>query len=100
MNTLEQVEIAPESRQILWACLKYWETEPLAPEERSVCYSWVERLYRNRFGQTFHQSKLDQLAQSGFLEKADTSRGGNRRYYRIPDANRLRTLLAELGEQS
>jgi len=95
MPSLEHVEIAPESRQILWACLKYWETELLAPEERSVCYSWVERLYRDRFGRTFHQSKLEQLAELGLLEKADTSRGGNRRYYRIPDPSRIRSIVRE-----
>jgi len=92
---LTEVEIAPELQRILWACLSYWDTETQAPEERSVCYSWVVRPHLERFRETFHQSKLEELARLGFLEKTDTSRGGNRRYYRIPEADRVRGLLQE-----
>jgi hypothetical protein len=93
--TLTELEVARELQRILWACLAYWNTETLAPEERLVCYSWVVRPHLERFRETFHQSKLEELARLGFLEKADTSRGGNRRYYRIPEADRVRWLLQE-----
>jgi hypothetical protein len=92
---LTEVEVAPELQRILWACLAYWDTEILVSEERLVCYSWVVRPYLERFRETFHQSKLEELARLGLLEKADTSRGGNRRYYRIPEADRVRGLLQE-----
>ncbi len=32
-------------------------------------------------------------SESGFLAKADSSRGGNRRYYTIPDSARIEVLL-------
>lgn len=95
MATAQELEVAPELQRILWACLAYWDTEILAPEERLVCYSWIVRHYLKRFGETFHQSKLEELARLGLLEKADTSRGGNRRYYQIPDPTRVRDLLQE-----
>lgn len=84
MTTLDP-EAALEQQRIIWACYQYWATEPTKPEDRVVCYSWVLRLYRTKFGRSFHQSKLEHLARLGILEKADTSRGGTRRYYRITD---------------
>jgi hypothetical protein len=84
MTTNEPL-IDPELRRVLWACLSYWNAEPIPFDERVVCYSWVVRRYQGRFGGTFHQSRLQQLAQLGLLTKKDTSRGGNRRYYKIDD---------------
>ncbi len=44
----------------------------------------VARCYEARFGGTFHQSRLQELARLGVLAKdGDTSRGEGRRYYRI-----------------
>ena len=51
-----------ELLRVLWACYAYWQTEPVPVEERSVCFSWVEGSYLQRFGGTFHQSKLLTLA--------------------------------------
>ncbi len=76
----------PELQRILVACLDYWNTEPVAPAERFVCYTWVLRRYQARFGGTFHQSRLAELERLEVLAKdGDTSRGGHRRYYRIID---------------
>lgn len=83
----------PELQRVLWACLAYWNSEPLPPDDRIVCYSWVARYYQNRFGATFHPSKLQDLSQLGLLTKGDTSRGGNRRYYRVNNATRCSELL-------
>jgi len=84
----------PELQRILLACLDYWNTEPVAPSERFVCYKWVLRCYQTRFGGTFHQSRLGQLERLGVLAKdGDTSRGGHRRYYRIIDPAGLAELL-------
>jgi hypothetical protein len=83
----------PELRRILWACLTYWGTEPNPLNERAVCYSWVAQCYKNKFGGTFHQSRLERLARLGLLTKADTSRGGNRRYYRINDPAQVAEIL-------
>ena len=85
----------PELQRILWACLTYWNTEQNPFDERAVCYSWVARCYKNRFGRTFHQSKLQHLALLGLLTKDDTSRGGNRRYYRIHDQAQLGEFLKD-----
>jgi hypothetical protein len=83
----------PELQRVLWACLTYWNTERNPLNERAVCYSWVVRCYQDRFGGTFHQSRLQHLARLGLLTKDDTSRGGNRRYYRINDPTRLAEFL-------
>jgi hypothetical protein len=71
-------------RDILWACYTYSLTEDhLREEERFVCFSWVERVHRSEFGRSMHNGHMRQLAKLGFLTKGDTSRQGNRRYYRI-----------------
>ena len=91
--TINEALIDPESQRVLWACLTYWSTEPNPFDERAVCYSWVARCYKDRFGGTFHQSRLQHLARLGLLTKDETSRGGNRRYYRISNPERLGELL-------
>jgi hypothetical protein len=71
-------------REVLWACYTYSLTQDhLREEERFVCFSWVERIHRSEFGRSLHNGHLQQLASLGFLLKDDTSRQGNRRYYRI-----------------
>lgn len=74
----------PELQRILLACLDYWNAETNTPDQRSICYKWVARRYTTMFGGSFHQSRLAELERLGFLAKdGDTSRGGNRRYYRL-----------------
>ena len=91
--TINEALIDPELQRVLWACLTYWNTEPNPFDERAVCYSWVARCYKGRFGGTFHQSRLQHLARLGLLTKDDTSRGGNRRYYRINEPDKLAAFL-------
>ena len=91
--TVNEALVAPELQRVLWACLTYWNTEHAPFDERAICYSWVARCYKNRFGGTFHQSKLQHLARLGLLTKDDTSRGGNRRYYRINEPAQLSEFL-------
>ena len=90
---VNEIESNVELQQVLWACYKYWQGESLPPHERVICYSWVVRLYEDKFGTGFHQSKLRRLASLGFLQQDDTSRGGNRRYYKIVDPNKVASLL-------
>ena len=40
---------------------------------------------------------LRPLARAGILEKTDTSRGGRRAYYRMPDTEGVRRALSDLG---
>jgi hypothetical protein len=91
--TINQALIDAESQRVLWACLSYWSTEPNPVDERAICYSWVVRGYKDRFGRTFHQSRLRHLVRAGLLTQDDTSRRGNRRYYRISNPELLGELL-------
>ncbi len=91
------IEGDPELQRVLWACYSYWQREPLPPENRSICYSWVVGPFTARFGAGFHQSRLERLARLGFLEKDDTSRGGARRYYKLSDPARVVALLKAWG---
>ncbi len=78
-----------ELQQVLWACYEYWQGETLPPRERVICYSWVVRVYEDRFGTKFHHSKLRHLAKLGFLKEDSTSRGGQRRYYKIVEPDHV-----------
>jgi hypothetical protein len=91
--TINEALVDPELQKVLWACLTYWNTEPSPFNERTVCYSWVVSSYEGRFGGRFHQSRLQHLAQLGLLTKHDTSRGGNRRYYRINEPDKVAAFL-------
>ena len=69
-------EALNELQRIVTACLEYGN--PV------ICYSWVVRVYKARYRETFHQSRLRQLERLGVLAKdGDTSRGEGRQYYRI-----------------
>jgi hypothetical protein len=84
MNNKTPLKDDLQLQQIALACLDYWNKEICAPDQRSICYSWVARRYAAMFGGSFHQSQLARLERLGFLAKdGDTSRGGDRRYYRI-----------------
>jgi hypothetical protein len=47
--------------------------------------SWI-KFECDRRGIPFHQTKLGTLVRMGYLEKGDSSRRGNRRYYRVTNA--------------
>ena len=83
-----------ELQGILWACLDYWSADSCAPAQPVICYAWVARRYKAMFGGTFHHSRLAELERLGVLaQDGDTSRGGDRRYYRILDLAGLAELL-------
>ncbi|HXF85377.1 MAG TPA: hypothetical protein VNK49_08310 [Anaerolineales bacterium] len=90
---VNRIENDPELQKVLWACYEYWQREILPPENRAICYSWVVRLYQDRFGARFHQSKLRHLAKLGFLQEDDTARDRQRRYYKLKEPDRLAELL-------
>lgn len=91
--TNESLRDDPELQRIAGACLEYWNGEPYGPH-RSICYSWVARLYTSKFGGSFQQTRLAQLERLGILAKdGDTSRGGDRRYWRIIDPAGLAEIL-------
>ena len=94
----KEIEGNIELQQVLWACFNYWQTQESLPlQERSICFNWVIDSYKEKFGSRFHQSKLKNLVKLGFLKPADTTRGGNRRYYTIVDPDRVNELLQQWG---
>jgi len=95
--TTQELETNPGLQRVLWACYKYWIAETLPLEQRMVCYTWVLKAYRARFGGAFPKSRLEHLARLGLLEKAESARGGKRRYYRIRNPDQLSGLLAKWG---
>ena len=92
MNSGE-ININKDIREVLWACCKYWQREDVPKKNRSIYYTWVKGPYQERFRKLFHQSKLHQLAKLVFLEPEDTSRGGNRRYYKLVKPEKINKLL-------
>lgn len=96
METIE-IENNTELQRILWACYEYWRKESLSTHEKSICYAWIVRVYEEKFGVKFHHSALQKLVKFGFLQPDETSRGGNRRYYRIVNPDRIRRLLHKFG---
>jgi hypothetical protein len=91
MTTLD-----PELKEVLWACYDYWKNMEYPEERRAICYAWVAPKYELRFKVRFQESKLSELAKRGLLELDEFSGGGNRRYYRLVDPERIRRLLQEL----
>lgn len=86
-----------EARRILWAFYDYWKQIELPESERAVCYSWILDRYTARFGGTFHQSALGKLAKLGYLAKDNSSRGSDRRYYRLPNPAAVAALTVDLN---
>ena len=85
-------------QRVLWACYEYWQGEKELPTtERVICFSWVVKLHEKKFGTRFHQSKLQQLEKLGYLNRDDTARGGNRRYYTIVDPGEVDEFLKQKG---
>jgi len=92
---VDELEKGSELEQVLWACYEYWQHETSPPHERIICYSWVVSIYEDRFGTTFHHSKLRNLAKLGLLKEDSTSRGGRRRYYKIVEPEHVAYLLGD-----
>jgi len=84
-----------ESKQVLWACLESVRQQPEALGNHELCYRWIVGRYKAKFGEAFHQVKLGQLADQGFLKRSDTTRGGNRRYYEIANPSMLTASLRQ-----
>lgn len=97
--SLKETDLDTELRHVLWACHHYWQGESLSPDQRVICYTWVRKPYEDRFGVSFHPSRLARLAKLGFLAKDDTARGGSRRYYKLVDPVHTQERLAEWGLQ-
>jgi hypothetical protein len=82
-------------KQVLTAYYEYWLTIEQPPEERQVCFRWIQPIFRRSFGGTFHNTKLQRLADLGILTLGDTAQGGSRRYYRLADQQAVHDLLTE-----
>jgi hypothetical protein len=94
---LDEVTSDRELLQVLWACYDSWERQSGPEQRRVICYTWIVSRHRDRFGARFHQAKLSVLARTGLLEKAGVSRGGRRRYYRLPRPRVVESVLADAG---
>ncbi len=89
--------MTPELQRVLWACYQCWVTSPNPPATREIWYGWILGGYRERFSASFHQSALQQLAGLGFLQAGGNARGGRRRYYTLPNPERVRQALDQWG---
>jgi hypothetical protein len=58
----------------------------------TFCGRWIKSHCEHE-GVPFHQGWLRKLANLDLLEREDSSRGGNRRYYRIKDAALIQEVL-------
>lgn len=94
---VDEIENNAGLQRVLWACYEYWRNESLPITERSVCYTWVVKVYEEKSRVKFHHSALRQLVTLGFLEPDEASRSGSRRYYRIVNPKRVRSLLQKFG---
>lgn len=74
--------------RVLRVCMDY----PTG-EHGTFCGEWIMRRCEQH-GVPFHQGWLRKLANVGLLERDDSSRGGNRRYYRLKDKQLLQQFLA------
>ncbi len=79
-NNIEKLD--PELKKVLRACNMYWYSMN-NNIDKTICYSWVVKIYIKRFNESFHQSALIKLSKLGYLKKVDTSRSGGRIYYKI-----------------
>jgi len=80
--------------RVLQACYECWSRGHAPIEKRVICHTWIIGPYETLFSGTFHQAKLRTLSRQGLLKEVDTSRGGHRRYYTIPNL----ALVANLVE--
>jgi len=90
-------DLDPEFLRVLQACYECWSRGTSPSEKRSICHSWITGLYETLFGGSFHQGRLRTLARRGLLREEDTSRGGHRRYYTMPDPARVAELVSKLS---
>ena len=89
------IELAgdPRLQRALQASYEYWSGEDQPVEQRLICFRWIKNRCRARFGMALTRAQFDRLWRLGLLEKADTSRGGDRRYYRLCDPEAIRCLV-------
>ncbi len=80
--TLKPVEL-----EILRVC-----EECRKDENGTFCATWITEECARR-GINLRPSSLVRLANLGFLERDDSTRGGDRRYYRIKDGELVRSVL-------
>lgn len=93
----------PELRRVLWACDEYRRGESMPEEERSIRYSRVIEPFRQRFGGSFHPSKLRRPARPGFPEPEEASRGGRgyqNGYPRARAARRISSIRSRMSRRS
>ena len=93
--TANDIHQHAELQRVLWACYESWKGRETPLETRKITHHWVKHAYEKRFNVGFHQGKLRVLATLGFLQPAYTTRGGARRYYTIPEPQRVAELLKQ-----
>lgn len=86
----------PEERPLLQAaCDQARKCEP-----GDFAGSWVLEEMAQQTGKPAWRPGLRRLSAFGLIEKTDTSRGGRRAYYRMPDRPAVEQVLAELANES
>ena|ERR1043165_8623269 len=89
-----------ELARVLWAVYEVWRASDADAKSRLICFEWIIGKYEERFGTSFHQSKLSVLAKMGYLKADMATRGGNRRYYTLLDPEAVRRAFESVYSTS
>jgi len=87
--------LTSELQRVLWAFHEHWKTLEASPTEREVCFEWIIGPFVERFKVPFEPARLKELAKMGLLARGDAARKRTRRFYCVPDPERLALILKD-----
>ena len=85
--------LTPELVRVLSAFYEHWKTLDAPLAEREVCFEWIIGPHVERFKVPFEPAQLKVLTSMGLLARGDSARRRTRRFYNIPDPERVAQIL-------